>query len=78
MLGDGGGNQPPEDQITEAMVLFPGEAILYFGRCFRNEGLPYCRARNIDFSLRPIQLGWETHTERSFEENCAGRTPHHH
>ena len=54
----------PEDQITEAMVLSPGEAILFFGRCFRNEGLPYCRERNIKFVLgdpfnwdgRPTQI----------------------
>ena len=41
----------PEDQITKAMVLSPGETILFFGRCSRNEGLPYCRARNIEFGL---------------------------
>ena len=40
-----------EDCITEAMVLSPGEAILFFGRCSKNEGLPYCRARDIDFGL---------------------------
>ena len=41
----------PEDRITEVVVLSPGEAILFFSRCSRNEGLPYCRARNIEFGL---------------------------
>ena len=40
-----------EDWITEAMVLSPGEAILFFGRCSRNKGLPYCRARDVEFGL---------------------------
>ena len=34
------------------MVLSPGEAILFFGRHSRNEGLPYCRARDVEFCLR--------------------------
>ena len=54
----------PEDQITEAVVLSPGEAILFFGRCSRNEELTYHRARNIEFGLggpfywagRPAQI----------------------
>ena len=41
----------PEDWITEAMVLSWGEAILFFGRCSMNEGLPYHRARKIEFGL---------------------------
>ena len=41
----------PEDLITKAMVLSPGEPILFFGRCSKNEGLPYCRARGIEFGL---------------------------
>ena len=40
-----------EDCITEAMVLFPGEAILFFSRHSKNEGLPYHRARDIEFGL---------------------------
>ena len=40
-----------EDWITETVVLSPEEAVLFFGRCSRNEGLPYCRARNIEFGL---------------------------
>ena len=40
-----------EDQITKATVLSPREAILFFSRCSKNEGLPYCRARNIVFGL---------------------------
>ena len=41
----------PEDHITKAMVLSPGEAILFFGRCSKNEGLPYHKARNVEFGL---------------------------
>ena len=54
----------PEDWITEAVVLSPGKAILFFGRWSRNEGLPYHRARNDQFGLggpfnwpgRPAQI----------------------
>ena len=53
-----------EDQITKTMVLSPGESILFFSRCFRNEALPYHRARNVEFGLggplnwarRPAQI----------------------
>ena len=53
-----------ENWITKAMVLTPGEAILFFSRCSRNEGLPYCSARNVEFGLggpsnwagRPTQI----------------------
>ena len=53
-----------EDWITKAMVLSPGEAILFFSRHSRNEGLSYCRARNVEFDLggpfnwagRPTQI----------------------
>ena len=41
----------PEDCITEAMILSPGEAILFFGRCSKNNRLPYHRARDIKFGL---------------------------
>ena len=41
----------PEDHITKAMVLSPGEAILFFGRHSKNEGLLYHRARDIKFGL---------------------------
>ena len=65
-----------EDGITEAVVLSPGQAILFFGRCSRNEGLPYHRARSIELGLgdpfnwagRPTQI----------KENCAGRLLCHH
>ena len=40
-----------EDQITKAIDLSPGEAILFFGRCSKNEVLPYQRARHTEFSL---------------------------
>ena len=67
----------PEDWITKAMVLSLGEAILFFGRHSKNEGLPYCRARNVEFGLGgPIQLGQEICIDRSFKKNCAGRLPH--
>ena len=69
----------PEDQITKAMVLSPWEGILFFGGHSRNQVLPYCRAGNIEFGLGgPMQLGWETCKDRSFEENHAGRFPCHH
>ena len=35
----------PEDWIPEAMVLSPGEAIPFFGRHSKNEGLSYHRTR---------------------------------
>ena len=41
----------PEDHITEAVVLSPGEAILFFGRFSKNERLSYHRARDIEFGL---------------------------
>ena len=41
----------PEDWITEAIVLSPGEAILFFGRHCKNQGLLYHRARNVKFGL---------------------------
>ena len=42
----------PRDHITEAVVLAPGEAILFFGRCLCNGGLLYCDAQDIDHGLR--------------------------
>ena len=49
----------PEDQVTEAMVLSPGEAILFFSRCSKNKELPYHRARNIEFGLGgPFNWAW--------------------
>ena len=41
----------PEDCKTEAMVLSPGEAILFFGRHSKNEGLPYHQTRDVEFGL---------------------------
>ena len=43
-----------KDWITEAMVLSPGETILFFSRHSKNKGLPYHRARNVEFSLRGL------------------------
>ena len=39
------------------MVLSPGEAILFFGRCSKNEVLPYHRARNVEFDLG-VPFNW--------------------
>ena len=65
----------PDDHITEAMVLSPGEAILFFGRHYKNEVLPYHKATDVDLGFRrPIQQGQEVSADRSFEENCAGRS----
>ena len=33
------------------MVLSPGDAILFFGRQSKNEGLPYHRVRDVEFGL---------------------------
>ena len=40
-----------DNSITEAVVLSPGKAILFFSRCSKNEGLPYCKARDVEFGL---------------------------
>ena len=47
----------PEDWMTKAMVLSPGEAILFFGRHSKNEGIPYCMARNVELGLED-QFNW--------------------
>ena len=65
----------PEYQITKAVVLSPGEAILFFSKCSRNEGLPYYRARNVDFGLggpfswagRPTQIEV---SRKTVQEGC--------
>ena len=40
-----------EEQITKAVVLAPGEAILFFGCQSLKEGIPLRNARNVGFSL---------------------------
>ena len=51
----------PWDQITKAVVLAPGEAILFFGRCSQREGLPYRSAKDVEFSLRgPVNWAGRT------------------
>ena len=40
-----------EEWITKALILAPGEAILFFGRQSCKEGLPFGNARDIRFSL---------------------------
>ena len=55
----------PKHQITEAIVLSPGKAILLFGRCSHYEGLLYQKAKDIELGLRgsfnwartPAQIG---------------------
>ena len=65
----------PEDCITKAVVLSPGEAIPNFSRHSRNERLPYCRARNIEFGLG-APFNWArkpTQTEalrKNMQEGC--------
>ena len=41
----------PEDCITKAVVLLPGDAILFFSRCSKKKGLPYHRTRDVEFGL---------------------------
>ena len=41
----------PDDHITKAMVLSPWEAILFFATHSKNEGLPYHKARDVEFGL---------------------------
>ena len=65
----------PEDEITKAIFLSPGDAILFFGRCSKNEGLPHCRARNIDFGLG-VPFNWARRSvqiealRKSKQEGC--------
>ena len=40
-----------EKRITKAVVLAPGEAILFFGRWSLNEGLPHRKAKDVAFSM---------------------------
>ena len=54
MLRDRGGDQPPLPHVGEGGLitnLSPGEAILFFCKCSKNEGLPYDRGRDIEFGL---------------------------
>ena len=60
----------PEDWITKAMGLSPGEAILFFGRHSKNEGLPYCRAGNIEFGIGGL-FNW---TRRSAQIEALRKT----
>ena len=40
-----------EGRITKAVVLDPGEAILFFGRWSLKEGLPHRKVRDVAFSM---------------------------
>ena len=68
----------PEGHITKDMVLSLGEAILFFGRWSKNEGLPYCRARGIEFDLGgPFNWARRSVQIEALRENHAGRLPCH-
>ena len=41
----------PDDCNFIAMVLSPGETILFFSRCSKNERFPYCKARDVEICL---------------------------
>ena len=64
-----------QDQIADAVVLSPGEAILFYSRHSRNEDLPNRRARNIEFGLggpfnwagRPTQI---EALNKTMQEGC--------
>ena len=40
-----------EEQITVAVVLAPGETILFFGQWSLKEGIPLRNARDVEFSF---------------------------
>ena len=47
-----------EERITKAVVLAPGEAILFFGRWSLKEGLPHRKTRDVAFSIAgPVTWG---------------------
>ena len=63
----------PRDCITEAVVLVPGEAILFFGRCLHNEGLLHCDAQDIEHGLMGSITGagrtaWVEATVKTLQE----------
>ena len=41
----------PRDWITKAVVLAPGKAVLFFGRCLHREGLLYRNVQDIELGL---------------------------
>ena len=50
-----------EEQITKAVVLVPGKAILFLGQQSLKEGLPLGNARDVRFSLMdPINWAGRT------------------
>ena len=50
-----------EEQNTEAVVLAPGEAILFFGRQSLKEELPLRNTRDVGFSLMG-PINWASRT----------------
>ena len=68
-----------EEWITEAVVLTPGEAILFFRRWSLKEGLPLSNAREVGFSLAsPVNwAGREAQVElmvSTVQEGCRAIT----
>ena len=62
-----------KEQITEAVILAPGKAILFFGRWLCREGLPFGSARDIRFSLTgPVnwagRMAWVEATVNTVQE----------
>ena len=43
--------QEAQDGLTEAVVIGPGRAILFYGRCLRGEGLKADKVRDATFLL---------------------------
>ena len=65
----------PRDQITKAVVLVLGEAILFFRRCLLKEGLLYHNTQDVELSLRgPVNWARRTAqvevTINTMQEGC--------
>ena len=64
-----------KEWIPKALILALGEAILFFGRCWHKEGLPFGSAQNIRFSLTgsvnwPGRLAQVEATVNTVQEGC--------
>ena len=67
-----------EEWITEAVVLAPGEVILFFRWWLLKEGLSWwCKGCWIPLG-QPSQLGWERGSGGNNGEYCPGRLSSHH
>ena len=65
----------PGDQITEAIVLAPGEAVLFFGRCSLQLGLLCNNVWDVEVSFcGPVNWGGRTvqvdTTINTMQEGC--------